>query len=430
MNRRHLILIIFGFLFLWLICTFAATYQYQVTEQQSKYIHHLDKQLKSFQRILASPAPIRKLQIEQLESAVLAIHATRISLAESAHQGLIDTDLTQLLYLIERFTDRGESFVGAQANIRALILRLDEAKNTSLLSGEVQTLYHELGAFLLRAFYSEQTANPVNYLVLESLLLRSNELPEPNGRELRQILSQASSVLAEYAQLQYLSTELSHHRVGKEISKIEHFQYDIKKGLFFFVIAMSAITLLSVAVVTIWLVPVSARSRLATPDKRAVCAAQTTPIQASTNNDAPSYQESDLLPAQHDGQPDPLAAEHTNQADDSQPPSFDIEFMLETFEQDLESVTMILNVFLSDHRDDVEKIRHQFADDPLGALRTAHSLKGVAGNLGARSLKQAAQELEQGLSDAAELPQVLLLKLEKELSVVTGEIESYLNDQI
>ena len=76
-------------------------------------------------------------------------------------------------------------------------------------------------------------------------------------------------------------------------------------------------------------------------------------------------------------------------------PEIDLKAMLESLGDDRESVCMLLQVFVDDHTGDTEKIAELLHDSPEEALRKAHSLKGVGGNLGAKKLREAAGNVEQ-----------------------------------
>ncbi|MGF1870138.1 Hpt domain-containing protein [Photobacterium indicum] len=90
---------------------------------------------------------------------------------------------------------------------------------------------------------------------------------------------------------------------------------------------------------------------------------------------------------------EPISPELTTKA------AIDIPLMLEAMDDDPESVRMLLDIFKDEHASDAKKL-HQLVlqcepsniSEP--AIRIVHSLKGVAGSLGAERLKEIAGEIE------------------------------------
>ena len=95
-------------------------------------------------------------------------------------------------------------------------------------------------------------------------------------------------------------------------------------------------------------------------------------------------------------------------------PGMDVAAALEQLDNDIPFFKSILSMFLRDFMDSTESIRAAL-DDPQEegrglARRLSHSVKGVAGNLCADSLLQAAKNLEQGILENREEEWPLLLE--------------------
>lgn len=84
--------------------------------------------------------------------------------------------------------------------------------------------------------------------------------------------------------------------------------------------------------------------------------------------------------------------------------------------------TRLLISFLNDYVDFEQQFRDAQADnDPLAATRTAHSLKSVAGNIGALSLQKSAQQLERACKYDTGTVEDVLAKVISELNpIITG----------
>jgi len=76
-----------------------------------------------------------------------------------------------------------------------------------------------------------------------------------------------------------------------------------------------------------------------------------------------------------------------------------VAYVLESMDDDVESVKMLLGIFIEEHAIDAKKLQqlvYQCTPDEIGetAFRLVHSLKGVASSLGAEALKRQAEIIE------------------------------------
>jgi HPt (histidine-containing phosphotransfer) domain-containing protein len=90
---------------------------------------------------------------------------------------------------------------------------------------------------------------------------------------------------------------------------------------------------------------------------------------------------------------EPISPELTTKA------AIDIPLMLETMDGDSDSVQMLLDIFMDEHAADAEKLhclvsQCESSNISEPAIRIVHSLKGVAGSLGAEKLKVIAGDIE------------------------------------
>ncbi|PSW21047.1 Hpt domain-containing protein [Photobacterium sanctipauli] len=83
---------------------------------------------------------------------------------------------------------------------------------------------------------------------------------------------------------------------------------------------------------------------------------------------------------------------------------FDIQHILDSMDNDHESVAMLLEIFLEEHADDGEKLkRYLDAGDLTQVKLVAHSLKGVAGSLGAQQLRAVTEYIEHTVSEGGQI---------------------------
>lgn len=78
---------------------------------------------------------------------------------------------------------------------------------------------------------------------------------------------------------------------------------------------------------------------------------------------------------------------------------------------------------------DAERIAQLLNDAPEEALRKAHSLKGVGGNLGALKLRESAGKVEQAIKDDIGSASGLLEELKARLDKAILEAQTFLDEQ-
>ena len=101
--------------------------------------------------------------------------------------------------------------------------------------------------------------------------------------------------------------------------------------------------------------------------------------------------------------------------------------MVTSLNGDIESVCMLLQVFVSDHAQDIQALRTLLTESPADAQRKAHSLKGIGGNLGVAQLRDAAAELETAIAKESDTVPLLLVELEKHLDATIKAAQTFLN---
>ena len=105
-------------------------------------------------------------------------------------------------------------------------------------------------------------------------------------------------------------------------------------------------------------------------------------------------------------------------------PGLDYRAGLERFDGRTDFYHGLLNKFVRLHRDDMDKLRTALAcDDIRRAVRIAHSIKGVAGNMGAGPLSRKAADLEKNLK-AGTVEASLIEETEREMASVCDIISS------
>ncbi|MGR5154231.1 Hpt domain-containing protein [Photobacterium swingsii] len=102
-------------------------------------------------------------------------------------------------------------------------------------------------------------------------------------------------------------------------------------------------------------------------------------------------------------QPEPVLSSESEQSSKSSNSQtnihalIDIKYMMTSMDDDIESVKMLLEIFVEEHANDGKKLLQQVhgaAEISEDAIRIVHSIKGVSSSLGAHSLKILAGDIE------------------------------------
>ena len=91
----------------------------------------------------------------------------------------------------------------------------------------------------------------------------------------------------------------------------------------------------------------------------------------------------------------------------------------------------LLGKFRVNQRDVVNRIRESLnLNDSRTAERLAHTLRGIAGNLGAEALHKQAEHLEKGINtNQLDEVELLLTKIDIEISNLISNIDHVLNER-
>ncbi|MGF1683369.1 Hpt domain-containing protein [Photobacterium minamisatsumaniensis] len=102
---------------------------------------------------------------------------------------------------------------------------------------------------------------------------------------------------------------------------------------------------------------------------------------------------------------------------------FDMQHILDSMDNDYESVGMLLEIFLEEHADDGEKLKRALDTGDLSKVQLiAHSLKGVAGSLGAQQLRAVTEHIEHSARQGGQITHEDCLQLNVIIAKVELEI--------
>lgn len=381
--------------------------QYRALETTSRNLNELENSVEGLRNTIYFSAPYRTTRANDLALNIQLIYSLRLQLEADSTSDWFQPDLTQTLYVTDRFIEQTQSFLAVELSVNDLVERLQTLRERYASQPDIQADYLKIGAYVLQALYTEGARSPELYRTFDALLKLSETLPQDAKNDLQHTLAKVSTLLSHYAEGDNLVDKLLRHRVHNEIMSVNALYEDRFKTLTIVSMGGSAIAML----LLVSLMMRSGRTADSAGQKEAAkeTSAVVTMVEKEHNI---------VTPIMTKPQPIPQPEEGT---------AIDIGRMLSSLNDDHDSVNMLLEVFVEDHRNDDQSLRQLLTTDPQAALRKAHSLKGVAGNLGADGLREIAMAIEMKLKQDTMPSEPELQQLTSQLKLAIESARYFLN---
>lgn len=391
----------------WVACIAVLANSYRSTNATKEQIYELGSSIQDLRETFSFDTPYRVHMADSQSLDLQLIYALRLQIDAHYQESWYLPDVNQLLFTTDRFIEQTQIYLDNNLDLLTLVEQVRLKRERYSNDPELSLLYYRISANVLEAIFSDRKSSPKIYRELDQIYSLSTQLPKDARQDLQQVLAQISLVLGGYAQGQYIVDKLMTHDVYAQID-IQRVAYNqllmkhIWLGLLLTLIFMLAVLLM---------IPLAYRHTL----------------QAEPQQEEESEQEieaSTVIEAVPDDKP--VRKNTFNKASDE--PEINFAKMLESLNNDMESVCMLLEVFIEDHHKDGEQITLLLTDSPEEAQRKAHSLKGVGGNLGATKLRQAAGKVEVAIKDDITLVPDLLDELTWRLERAISEARLFLKE--
>jgi len=392
---------------LWLLCITILASSYRSTSGTKEQIYELGSGIQELRETLTFDSPYRTHMADAQALNLQLIYALRLQIDTHYKKSWFLPDIHQLLFTTDRFIEQTQIYLDNNLDLLNLVDQIRVMRNDYQGEMPVSQLYLRLSANVLDAMFSDNGSSPAIYRELDQVYFLSTQLPAQQRQDLQQILAQISSVLGGYAQGQYIVDKLITHDV--------HTQIDLQRSEFNQLlnrhIWLGIFVSLFTMVGYLWLI------RVAVKTQTAISVESLSDDRAMNEEEGVTQNESDAVQSS----PQPAKQELSE-------PEIDFAKMLDSLNQDVESVCMLLEVFIEDHTGDAERIITLLTDSPEEAQRKAHSLKGVGGNLGASKLREAASKVEVAIKEDITAVPDLLDELKVRLDNALEEARIFLKE--
>lgn len=435
------------FLALWLLPSLALLNLSRSYTHSLAQIEELGIRVNELRQSLYFSEPLRVSRINDLALDAQLVYSIRLQIESDFQHALFRPDVNQLLYVADQFLEKFDEFIPIESQVQDIVDNIKVLRTDTELSPKLKPLLNEFGVVVFEAMYSDNQSSSATYRAFDSILEKSYSLKSEEQDALQQLLADASALLSDYAQLNYLVDKIKKNSVNEQIIKLEAEFHDRQYNLLLFMLGLSLVAMIALV---LWSVrsqkskkevgqelrsePVIASSQEEAQPQQSACttspqAISQKPILQEPIPQVPVQQNSiQQPPTQRTPEQVQEPEKHIASVTDSKP-AIDIEEMLETLDGDTESVELLLGVFVEDHADDYTRFKSLLTKDETSAARIVHSLKGVAGSIKASRLAIIAATIEMTMKQSRAISEHDLAELELAIKATVDAAHDYLNRQ-
>ncbi|UPR51289.1 Hpt domain-containing protein [Vibrio cyclitrophicus] len=429
---------------LWLLPSLALLNLSRSYTNSLAQIEELGIRVNELRQSLYFSEPLRVSRINDLALDAQLVYSIRLQIESDFQNALFRPDVNQLLYVADQFLEKFDEFIPIESQVQDIVDNIKILRADKDLSPKLKPLLNEFGVVVFEAMYSDSQSSSATYRAFDSILEKSYSLKTEEQDALQQLLADASALLSDYAQLNYLVDKIKKNSVNEQIIKLEAEFHDRQFNL---LLVMLGLSLLAMSGIVVW----GVRSKKTVTEVGHELSSG--PEINSTKEEAFSASSSDVMSSaviqadndvsentstrqtfvkqdsiQRTPEQVPVLEKHIASVTDSKP-AIDIEDMLETLDGDAESVELLLGVFVQDHAGDYEKFKSLLTKDETSAARIVHSLKGVAGSIKASRLAIIAASIEMTMKQSRAISEHDLTELEQAIKASVDSAHEYLDSQ-
>ncbi|MEZ8630394.1 Hpt domain-containing protein [Vibrio lentus] len=442
---------------LWLLPSLAILQLSRSYNNSLAQIEELGIRVNELRQSLYFSEPLRVSRINDLALDAQLVYSIRLQIESDFEHAFFRPDVNQLLYVADQFLEKFDEFIPIESQVQAIVDNIKALRADKKTSSKLKPLLNEFGVVVFEAMYSDNQSSSATYRSFDSILKRSYSLKTKEQEAIQQLLADASTLLGDYAQLNYLVDKIKKNSVNEQIIKLEA---QFHKSQFNLLLATLGLSLVTMIALILWGVSFKKNASQAEdePDnelesnlgKRANSSnAKANQVETTDSKDtlagakqadhdvaavpesAPSIRhpvmnEPQAISTNHQESEAHLTEKHIASVTDSKP-AIDIEEMLETLDGDAESVGLLLGVFVQDHADDYAKFKSLLTKDETSAARIVHSLKGVAGSIKASRLAIIAASIEMTMKQSRAISEYDLEELEQAIQASVDSAMAYLD---
>ncbi|MGF1753575.1 Hpt domain-containing protein [Vibrio makurazakiensis] len=418
---------IIGILGVWLLCSLLLLNLSRSFEQALDSVEELGARVNELIQTLHFSEPLRVIKIDDLTLDAQLVYSIRLQVEAEFSDALFFPDVSQALYTTDQFLEKFREYSPIDSKILFFATNMRDYKAIPTNSTTINHLYNELNATVFEAMYTDNNSSPTIYRTFDQILNDSQSLEVDERQSIQKMLADASILLGEYAQLNYLIETMKKSSVGEQVSLLED---ELHNRQFRILLLALVVNIFALGAVTFCFYLQSSRSDHRYDEE---LASEDDPLPEIRESDAQSNNVPEIETANVQAEFVQFEPEHPVESPEPSIPSeevievsiegeqerhaaINLQEMLDTLGGDLESVLLLLGVFIQDHAQDGEKFRKLLTEDVVQASRIVHSLKGVSGSIKAHDLGEISAHLEMTLKEGLTVEEKDIALLSKHLS--------------
>ncbi|MGR5298141.1 Hpt domain-containing protein [Vibrio mediterranei] len=414
---------------MWALAISVVVYLTSKEDQINHLMDEISISINKLQQTLFLPQPYRSKFSEQIELDIQLIHAQAIQLKSLTSSDLL-SDVSHTVYLLERFVEQAELLASDETRLDEFIARVSE--QTPTFSASAKALSNQLSYVVLDTLFNESIEPRQVYLRLEEIQRAAYQLPEEDRLELLALNSQASVLLSQSANTEFLIERVVNHPVMRELSQRTDQSKLIVNHQILMIVMLSIVAMALIILTAIRTMRVAKDSQLQ-PTTQSF--ATESSVEQEQHISEPELAlaveiESQAVPNQLKTAPNVETEVETEQQAPAQrresSEAIDFSKMLNTLDGDRESMLLLLGVFVSEHAQDAERLQQHLTNDIEQATRIAHTLKGVSGSIFADELRNVATVAEKSLKESQTLSETVLAELDNNLQQAIVSAQAYI----
>ncbi|WP_414931352.1 Hpt domain-containing protein [Vibrio europaeus] len=414
---------------IWVVSIAVIANSYRSIEATKEQVYELGTSIQELRDAFSFDSPYRENMADSQSLNLQLIYALRLQLDAHYQSSWLLPDINRLLFTTDRFIEQSQVYLDNNLDLLSLVDQIGTMRER-YQGQSTEVIYFRLSANVLEAVFGDSASSPQVYRDLDNIYSQSNQLSAKERQDLQQVLAQVSSVLGGYAQGRYIVEKLQTHDVLNQISVLRG---EFDQLLIRHVILGVLLTLIVLGGYLSLLRASETRPTRIPPQQDDKETKSLTPEPEESAVSPSPVANSVVASPQAPIEPvieNPIAqAEPIMLMSETSESEIDFDKMLESLNNDMESVCMLLEVFIEDHTGDADKIVQLVNESPEEAQRKAHSLKGVGGNLGATKLREAAGKVEVALKDTNNVEASTVEELKVRLDRAIEEARVFLKER-
>lgn len=230
---------------LWLLPSLALLNLSRSYSHSLAQIEELGIRVNELRQSLYFSEPLRVSRINDLALDAQLVYSIRLQIESDFQHALFRPDVNQLLYVADQFLEKFDEFIPIESQVQDIVDNIKVLRTDTELSPKLKPLLNEFGVVVFEAMYSDNQSSSATYRAFDSILEKSYSLKSEEQDALQLLLADASALLSDYAQLNYLVDKIKKNSVNEQIIKLEAEFHDRQYNLLLIMLGLSLVAMIA-----------------------------------------------------------------------------------------------------------------------------------------------------------------------------------------